>query len=69
MIEADPDLYGMLDAQGLGDKVRDACHLYARMVIGHENDTDCGKILQELKGAGFRVASSGTCRLNGTLHA
>jgi hypothetical protein len=29
------------------------------MVMGHENDKDCGQILQELKGAGFRVPTAG----------
>lgn len=44
------DLGGRLAAIGMGeaDKER-VCKLFARLVIGHENDRDCGTIIAQLK--------------------
>lgn len=44
------DLGGRLVAIGMGEADKDRiCKLFARLVIGHENDKDCGIIIAQLK--------------------
>ncbi|MGH6857527.1 MAG: hypothetical protein ACRECP_07795 [Methylocella sp.] len=52
----DPDLFGMLKAEKMlksetmemdDDKPEPMCMLYARLMIGHENDPNCSAILDE----------------------
>jgi hypothetical protein len=46
---------------GWADKKR-VCELYARLVIGHEDDPNCDQILTELKRVSARLKLPGTCR-------
>jgi hypothetical protein len=59
----DPDLRQMLDGQEIKseDETMAICHAYARLVLGHENDENCDKIVHALISAGIPVRE-GTCR-------
>jgi hypothetical protein len=58
----DIDFRGMLAAQHLSSEQNAISHVYARTVVGSENDKDCETILEALRQAGFRVPRPGTCR-------
>jgi hypothetical protein len=58
----DPNLVIILEAQGKAYiEAPRMCELYARLVIGHENDRNCDQILHELKQVGLPTTSAGTC--------
>jgi len=58
----DLDLQGMLAAQNLGSELDAIAHVYARMVVGSEDDQNCEGILDSLRRGGLRVPPPGTCR-------
>ena len=62
ILRSDPDLPGMLMAQNIMESENTGyCQIYARLVLGHENERDCDEIVKELIGEGFKVGD-GTCR-------
>lgn len=51
IMSGNDDLGGRLAAIGMGEADKERiCKLFARLVIGHENDRDCGTIIAQLKG-------------------
>jgi len=56
----DFELQGMLKNENLEDKIETISLLYARLVIGHETDQNCDRIVAELIEANFPVRA-GTC--------
>ena len=59
---SDRDLPGMLMVAKIAESETPAiCQLYARVVMGHENDQDCDQIVDELIRLGFSIRA-GTCR-------
>jgi len=57
----DVDFRGMLAAQRLTAELSAISHVYARVVVGSENDPNCARILDAFRRAGFHVPQSGTC--------
>ena len=55
--EKDEDLYSMLAGQQLSSDAdtKAICGVYARLVMGHENDDNCDKIIDALIREGFSV--------------
>jgi hypothetical protein len=58
---SDLDFRGMLTAQHLISEINAISHVYARTVVGSENDTNCDLILNTLRIAGFQVPRPGIC--------
>jgi hypothetical protein len=58
----DPDLLGMLVPQHLSSDMSTISQVYARTVVGSEDDANCDLILSTFRRAGFRVPAAGTCR-------
>lgn len=57
----DPDIRGMVDAAHLTSDFDRICHIYARIVLGHEDDPDCSKIVAVLLKLGFKVKDPSAC--------
>lgn len=57
----DLDIQGMVDAQKWNTPLDEICGLYARLVMGHENDLNCDRILEHLRLHGLKVPAPGTC--------
>jgi hypothetical protein len=63
ILKADGGLRGMFVAQNIMDSETQVyCQLFARLVIGHENEPTCDTILDELRAEHFPVPDAGTCR-------
>jgi hypothetical protein len=58
----DVDFRGMLAAQSLTSELTAISHVYARAVVGSENDPDCEQILDAFRREHFQVPRLGTCR-------
>jgi hypothetical protein len=61
--EKDEDLYSMLAGQQLSSDAdtKATCEVYARLVMGHENDDNCDKIIDALIREGFSIHAT-ACR-------
>jgi hypothetical protein len=62
----DIDLRGMLDAQPHMTWESDhsaISHVYARTVVGSENDVNCDQILASLRQGGLHVPQAGICQM------
>jgi hypothetical protein len=57
----DIDLRGLLEALNAAQEIETVCRVYARMVLGHEDDESNESILAGLRDAGFDVPAPGTC--------
>jgi hypothetical protein len=57
----DIDLRSMLAAQNLTSELTAISHVYARTVVGSENDPNCDQILTSLQQGGLQVPRAGTC--------
>lgn len=58
----DVDFRGMLAAQRLTSELNAISHVYARTIVGSENDPDCEQMLEAFRHSGFQVPRMGTCR-------
>jgi hypothetical protein len=58
----DPDLRGMVEGAHLTSEFDRICHIYARIVLGHEDDPDCSKIVAALLKLGFKVSDPSACK-------
>jgi hypothetical protein len=60
----DVDFRGMLAAlrPPLTSELSAISHVYARVVVGSENDRNCDQILDAFRRSGFQVPRGGTCR-------
>jgi hypothetical protein len=58
---SDIDFRGMLTVQHLISEINAISHVYARTVVGSENDPNCDLILDTLRMAGFQVPRAGVC--------
>jgi len=58
----DIDFRGMLTAQHLASELGAISHVYARTVVGSEDDPSCDPMLDTFRQAGFQVPRAGTCR-------
>jgi len=59
----DIDLRGMLEAQRLTSEQSAISHVYARTVVGSEDDKNCDQILASLRQGGLHVPQAGICQM------